>query len=426
MGGLILATLSGCQKDLVAPAETKTYNIFENAGTNPYIQNLVSYLKEKGDTASFRRTFALEYGIPLWSKATVLKQGSTTSMLVPLKDCDANFITGIWIFEVKDGKIRYNVARNEQCKPYYKELEPFFRELEQSLFGIRQAGASYIRKGGTQKGVNIVLNEYCMWTKVTCGNYTTWTESCWTKYDMSVSNDSDSGGGGSGEGNYDSIGNSDSGSPDPTPEPKIDDEKLKENPCAELAWNLLMNNFTFQNLVNKFIGSNSLVNISFEVIPNLTDKNGNPCQGKISEKLGDTYIISIDSGFASHANTMEVARALLHEVIHAEINYYFDLCGQDLTRFQQCYPEMYLRWQAYGFRNVGAFQHGEMTDYYRTTMKDILKSIYPGLSESMYDAATWGGLMSTSAWNALPQSEKDSIINTIKDLRNSSNGNCSQ
>ena len=221
------------------------------------------------------------------------------------------------------------------------------------------------------------------------------------------------------------IGNDDSPSTYPTPEPKIDDEKLKENLCAKLAWDLLRNNYTFNGVINKFIGSNSVVNISFEVIPNLMSGN-KKCDAKTSELLGDTYIISIDSGFASHSNTMEVARALLHEVVHADLNYYYDLCHRNPSEFQKCYPDMYTRWQAYGFENIGTFQHGEMTDYYRTTMKDILKNIYPGLSDSMYDAATWGGLMSTSAWNALPQSEKDSIINTIKDLRNSSNGNCSQ
>lgn len=402
----------------MAPAETKTYNIFENVGANPYIQNLVSYLKEKGDTASFRRTFALEYGIPLWSKSTVLKQGNTTSMLVPLKDCDANYITGIWVFEVKNGKIRYNVARNEQCEPYYKTLEPFFRELEQSLFGIKRDGASYIRKGGTQKGCNITVTTYCVWTQAGTDE-SPWIQHCWSTYDMSISNDFDTGGGDSGGGDY--IG----GGFNPTPEPKIDDEKLRENPCAKLAWDLLKTNYSFSTIIQKFVGNYSLLNISFEMVTNLENSNGIKCDALISPLLGKDYIISIDNSFASNASTLEVARAITHEIIHAELNYFYYECGQDKTVFQQKYPDLYARWEAYGFSNRTLYQHEEINNFYRSEMKSILMDICPGYSSNVYDAVIWGGLTGTQEWANLSSDEQNAIKAIVSEQRKAGSGNCS-
>lgn len=212
--------------------------------------------------------------------------------------------------------------------------------------------------------------------------------------------------------------------PEPAVVPKIDDKKLADNPCAKLAWELLMNNCGFNELVSKFVGQHSLVNISLDVVNDLTSTTGKPCDGRTSPLYGDTYYISIDNEFASHANLVEVARVLVHEIIHAHLNYYVELCGRDLNELRKCYPDMYDRWNAYGFANNQTFQHAEMSDFYRTSMIEILKTIYPGLSDSMYNASSWGGLMETQAWNNLTIQEKTSILETIKGLRTTSNGNC--
>ena len=313
LGGVMLAALSGCQKEEVEPAKAKTYNIFENVGTNPYIQNLVSYLKQKGDTASFRKTFALEYGIPLWRKATVLKQGSVTSMLVPLKDCEANFISGIWIFEVKDGYIRYNVARNEQCKSYYKELEPFFRELEQSLFGIKQKGAGYMRKGGILKGFEEVQTEYCVWTNVCDGP---WVLHCWYVHDLSFYRDEDGDAGSSGGGVI----------PDPKPEVDTKDPSFKDTKAdcvfkklvGATATTVFDPNTVTGNLLKDFFSDKYSVKfkiVSASQMGNKITANAETypptSNNEIEVWLKDTYVNS--------SSMVEIARTLIHESIHAQI-----------------------------------------------------------------------------------------------------------
>lgn len=213
--------------------------------------------------------------------------------------------------------------------------------------------------------------------------------------------------------------------PKTEPIPIIYEDSLDKNPCAKLAWELLRNNYTFNSIISKFLGKNSAVNIHLQVVTNLKDRYGNSCDGLISPLMDNTYFISINDSFASHASTMEVARVFLHEIIHAELNYYFTVkCKGNLATFQSCYPDLYTRWQAYGFYYKEDYQHGEMTNYYRTTMKDMLKTIYPGLSDSMYDAAIWGGLMDTRAWVLLPLNEQIRIKSIISDIRNLSDGNC--
>ena len=326
MGGLMLAALSGCQKDLVAPAETKAYNIFENVGANPYIQNLVSYLKQKGDTASFRRTFALEYGIPLWAKATVLKQGETTTMLVPLKDCDANFLSGIWVFEVKNGNIRYGVTRNEQCMPYYEKLKPFFNLLNQELFGIREKGVTYSRVGGMLKGYDLEQKENCV---MGCAGgddaYLGCTQHCWTTWDFIFIDDT--GGGGSyNNGSGVNLGGGTTTNPTPTPDPTPE-------VCKDTSFIRTKADCVFKKLVgatsttiydpNTVVGKllkdywGTTHKLTFVVADNL--KTGNSGHAECEPLSTGNVIIRLKRDYIESCTNFELARTLIHESVHAEI-----------------------------------------------------------------------------------------------------------
>jgi hypothetical protein len=335
LGGVVLASLSGCQKDLVAPSETKTYNIFENVGANPYIQNLVSYLKEKGDTASFRRTFALEYGIPLWSKATVLKQGETTTMLVPLKDCDANFLSGIWVFEVKNGNIRYGVTRNEQCMPYYEKLKPFFNLLNQELFGIREKGVTYSRVGGMLKGYDLEQKENCVMgcaggddANLGCSQH------CWTTWDFIFIDDT--GGGGSynnGSGvNLGGGGTTTNPTPEPEPTPEVCKDTSFVNTKADCVFEKLVGatsttiynpNTVVGKLLKDYWGKTTAGahNLKFVVSPQKDLVNSGThaqCETDKDYKSMDVTI-RISREFMESCTNVELARTLIHESIHAEI-----------------------------------------------------------------------------------------------------------
>ena len=401
LGGVMLAALSGCQKEEVEPAKAKTYNIFENVGTNPYIQNLVSYLKQKGDTASFRKTFALEYGIPLWRKATVLKQGSVTSMLVPLKDCEANFISGIWIFEVKDGYIRYNVARNEQCKSYYKELEPFFRELEQSLFGIKQKGAGYMRKGGILKGFEEVQTEYCVWTNVCDGP---WVLHCWYVHDLSFYRDEDGDAGSSGGGVI----------PDPKPEVDTKDPSFKDTKADCVFKKLVGATATTIYNPNTVVGLN---------LKNYWGKEGFNCKFVISDTLSynknawtkyngcNEVIIVLRENYVNEASTIDLARTIIHETIHAFI--FSEIALQDYTNnylgVKGLSPDsdFGLLWNRYrDTRGTYNVQHESMADNYIKTIRDGLKDFLARnpssetFSDSELESIAWAGLHNTSEYQA--------------------------
>ncbi len=306
-------------------------------GTNPNIQNLVSYLKQQGDTACFRRTFALEYGIPLWSKATVLKQGSNTSMLVPLKDCDANFISGIWVFEVQNGKIRYSVARNEPCKPYYDKLKPFFKELEQDLFGIRNKDFTYSLVRGKLKGYATEVTEHCV---MTCAggddSHINCSQHCWNSVDL-VFEDGAYGSGGS-TSDYGGDGNHNSGgpitpptNPKPEPDPKVElDTSITKNPKLSCLWDKIMavgigkQNPLIINFLANFSNTFSTNNISIIAMPGLkSETSGQECYAKTDAKDINNIKIYLNSDYVNNRSSIEVALTLAHEVVHANLFRYY-------------------------------------------------------------------------------------------------------
>ena len=403
LGGVVLAALSGCQKEEDEPAEAKPYNIFENVGANPYIQNLVSYLKEKGDTASFRKTFALEYGIPLWAKASVLKQGRTTSILVPLKDCDASFLSGIWVFVEKEGYIRYGVARNDQCKPYYKEMEPFFRELEQSLFGIKQNGYSYVLRGKTLKELVWREEEHCVWTTTDVLGYTKTELHCWVTHDPYILKDD--GGGGSGGGPL-----------LPTdPEPEVEKDSTFKDTKADCVFKKLVGaTATTVYNPNTVVGQN---------LKNYWGKEGFNCKFVISDTLSQNksawtkyngcneVIIILRESYVNEASTINLARTIIHETIHAFI--FSEIALQDYTNnylgVKGLSPDsdFGLLWNRYrDTRGTYNVQHESMADNYIKTIRDGLKDFLARnpssetFSDSELESIAWVGLQNTSEFQA--------------------------
>jgi len=70
-------------------------------------------------------------------------------------------------------------------------------------------------------------------------------------------------------------------------------------------------------------------------------------------------------------------------------------------------------------QNPSAMQHEMMAQHYRGIIVQALKEFDNNFhSEELYQSLAWVGLMNTTAWNNLSQTEKNSILLIIANFEN--------
>lgn len=99
------------------------------------------------------------------------------------------------------------------------------------------------------------------------------------------------------------------------------------------------------------------------------------------------------------------------------------------------YPGIYDYYVRFG---VNEMQHEQMAAHYRNIIQNMLAEFQPGLSQNIYEALAWVGLIGrgpidsitglptnpTSAWSNLSQTERLTILNTISNFNNNGNEDC--
>ncbi|MFZ3575828.1 hypothetical protein [Tenacibaculum finnmarkense] len=144
----------------------------------------------------------------------------------------------------------------------------------------------------------------------------------------------------------------------------------------------------------------------------------NSVNGRTLPANNNTIVIKINSNTLSDRTSLEVARTILHEGIHARLEEFAKRDGSNATDFPGIY-DYYWR------NNKNTWSHQQMAAHYIGTIAKGLKQ-YDNAEHSnqYYNDLAWNGLYKisngannppifTDAWNTLTPSEKTRIKNTI-------------
>ena len=200
---------------------------------------------------------------------------------------------------------------------------------------------------------------------------------------------------------------------------------------AECIYNKLLNlSGGFKKAIQKFDGEFPVSHLHFSVLYDLPDN----VNGRTYPPSKFTTRIALN-GNNFDRPILDIARTIIHETIHAEmfrkimsiINNGGSL--EALTKAEwteklsksdfPCILDYYTR---YGVNNM---QHEQMAAHYINTMADLLKELDIGQnSNQFYEDIAWEGLMGTSTYIRLNETEKQRVENTIKQLMKNGNKFC--
>ncbi len=212
----------------------------------------------------------------------------------------------------------------------------------------------------------------------------------------------------------DDGGDDGDGFPDPTPvaltpcleEP--DTNNNVKNPCLKsMVSEVLSKNIQYDinNTLNSIFGDNSNVNLNI-LDANLPAENGIDLDAKTTHGLRSGSIqqgnlslnvtITLNDLVLTNASKEYITASIIHEAIHAFLDYTTTLLNQ----------------------------HLDMVSNYMTSMQSTLKSIYPTLDDNTVLALTWGGLEGDagSLWTDKSNLEQDLINLTNINYKNGNLG----
>ncbi|WP_435255290.1 hypothetical protein [Tenacibaculum sp. A30] len=184
---------------------------------------------------------------------------------------------------------------------------------------------------------------------------------------------------------------------------------------AECVYNKLKNSSTgFKNMMQKFDGDFPVSHLKYSVDDSLPDS-----VNAITDNGGEYIIeIKLNGNNLSQRTALGLARTLIHETIHAEM--YRKLRSVNYKVSINDFPGIYDY-----YRRHKNWQHEQMAAHYVETIADMLKEFDNSQNtNSLYTDLAWEGLQNTVTWNNLSSSEKDRIINTVKNYKSTGTKTC--
>ena len=221
------------------------------------------------------------------------------------------------------------------------------------------------------------------------------------------------------------------------------EDAFESNPCLMDIWNAMKElNVGYETLKN-YIGDNPVAQLCFDM-QNLNDENGDGPNGYNSQdwqNLSSTIVLNSEN---LNRSKLDIARTLLHEMIHSELFGMVVQAGryEDLLQFAENYEgedpfqelwEYYDQYGSYIADENPGWQHEFMADYYIQYIASGLEKLAPFLmSEASYEywtgvdfcpsqdlqnceewnwndfytAMAWAGLKETDEWNTLSDETK--------------------
>ncbi|TDQ23732.1 hypothetical protein [Tenacibaculum caenipelagi] len=198
------------------------------------------------------------------------------------------------------------------------------------------------------------------------------------------------------------------------PEEIIIDSTFKSTKAECILNKLQKMSTTFKSMIQKFDGEFPVSHLKYSVDDSLPD-NVNAITDNGSEY---TIEIKLNGNNLSQRTVLGLARTLIHETIHAEM--YRKLRSVNYNVSINDFPGIYDY-----YRRHKNWQHEQMAAHYVETIVDMLKEFDNSQnSNTLYIDLAWEGLQNTVAWNNLSSSEKDRIINSVKNYKSTGTKTC--
>ena len=203
----------------------------------------------------------------------------------------------------------------------------------------------------------------------------------------------------------------------------INTENLDD--CTKSIFNKIKESNSIENVISRFSGENSLFNWTLETKPESSFFNtANSAETGWTNGEPNSYTTKIGSNFKDSATDMSIARALVHEAIHAYILSYLD---SDASSFTQTFPILFKNMvsKKYGIpnNNLERYHHEEVALNYVNSISEALADWDNNNHQpQFYKDLAWGGLYETDIFQ-----ETELISNTdrtrIYNVNNSENIN---
>jgi hypothetical protein len=185
-----------------------------------------------------------------------------------------------------------------------------------------------------------------------------------------------------------------------------------KNEKAMCALSKLMENNFFKNTLNNFIGQTKNIDLTFK-LGYITQEPGFITVGNTVVKPNTWNSKNIDlilaSNILDNLSSIEVATALLHEGIHAEIYRKLLSIHGPSNLDNQNFPSMFNMYQQYSISQ--GFSHEYMANYYVEIMANAIKEYDKSkFGIEYYKAIAWNGLKGTNYYEtSLTQADKTEI-----------------
>ncbi len=162
--------------------------------------------------------------------------------------------------------------------------------------------------------------------------------------------------------------------------------------------------------------------ISFSQIQLGNNSDGNELNGR-TRVNGNIFNIEIDSDLVNDGTQLFIAKTIIHESMHAYLSYNSFFNNQDGVYLVLAIQRLHRK---YIEDNPGSSdqlsQHDFMGQYVEALARSLAVWDFNKQPLEYYKKLSWGGLETSSAYQALPESEKREIQNIIKNEREAKSG----
>ena len=132
LGGVMLAALSGCQKEEEIFDSSHFYAY--STPISPFTATVVSYLQKQDDSTHLSVAISKRYGFPVWNKAQYVKSGNKVLLFVPLAKNEEKSVGGVWYFTQEGNSISYRVLGNNPSQAGFDQYFWMIDYFNQVLF----------------------------------------------------------------------------------------------------------------------------------------------------------------------------------------------------------------------------------------------------------------------------------------------------
>lgn len=174
-----------------------------------------------------------------------------------------------------------------------------------------------------------------------------------------------------------------------------------------------------EEVVSAFAGESTDFDLEIKA-DDIPDENNTITLGETSMTGSKQFTITLNSRYLD-LPSLDIARTLLHEAIHAEMKRKIASVGGEITT--KNFPGIYDYYTRYG--REGDWSHQQMAAHYINTIVNGLQEYDNNQhSESFYESIAWKGLQGTTVWNQLSTDQQEYYNSEYQVFLSTGSKNC--